>query len=200
MSSAFETDLENLFSANSAGSIEGESASKDDEWANVDETGEARSIRLKEVDSDPEMLPAVETLARPDILFRSLTPYLLNVTLHGTNKLVVQGTHEPSLQLLLEYLQRWMKRDHRDVRKVSTTCSVCFFPSHIHPFTSRPHAFRKSLIKSIQTFTMHLGKTASHTENTDTSPACDSRRVQLWARSQLRHAHNRAARPQPAIR
>jgi hypothetical protein len=95
--------------------------SKDDEWANVDETGEAQSIRLKEVDSGPDVLPTIETLSRPDILFRSLTPYLLNVTLYGTNKLVVQGTHEPSLQLLSDYLQRWMKRDHRDVRKVSPT-------------------------------------------------------------------------------
>lgn len=69
--------------------------------------------------SEADVLPKVETLSRPDILFRDLTPYLLNVTLYSTNKLVVQGTHEPSLQLLSNYLQRWMKRDHRDVRKVT---------------------------------------------------------------------------------
>jgi hypothetical protein len=112
--------LENLFSADSAPPGEGDPTSKDDEWANVDETGEAQSIRLNETDSSPDVLPNVETLSRPDILFRSLTPYLLNVTLHSTNKLVVQGTHEPTLQLLSDYLQRWMKRDHRDVRKVSS--------------------------------------------------------------------------------
>jgi hypothetical protein len=117
--SGFETDFENFFSANSVPAVEGDPAGKDEEWADVDETGEAQSIRLKEVDSAPDALPTIETLARPDILFRSLTPYLLNVTLQSTNKLVVQGTHEPSLQLLSDYLQRWMKRDHRDIRKVS---------------------------------------------------------------------------------
>jgi hypothetical protein len=118
-SSGFETDFENFFSANSVPAVEGDPASKDEEWADVDETGEAQSIRLKELGSAPDVLPTVETLARPDILFRSLTPYLLNVTLQSANKLVVQGTHEPSLQLLSDYLQRWMKRDHRDIRKVS---------------------------------------------------------------------------------
>jgi hypothetical protein len=113
--------LENLFSTSSPLPGEGrDSTSKDDEWANVDETGEAQSIRLKETDSGPDVLPNVETLSRPDILFRSLTPYMLNVALQSSNKLVVQGTHEPSLQLLSDYLQRWMKRDHRDVRKVSS--------------------------------------------------------------------------------
>lgn len=113
--------MENVFSADSAPGAEGDSTNKDDEWANVDETGEAQSIsiRSKEVDASPDVLPSIETLARPDILFRSLTPYLLHVTLYGVNKLVVQGTHEPSLQLLSDYLQRWMKRDHRDIRKVS---------------------------------------------------------------------------------
>jgi hypothetical protein len=113
--------LENFFSADSVPGAEGDSTNKDDEWANVDETGEAQSIsiRSKELDSSPDVLPSIETLARPDILFRSLTPYLLHVTLYGVNKLVVQGTHEPSLQLLSDYLQRWMKRDHRDIRKVS---------------------------------------------------------------------------------
>jgi hypothetical protein len=133
----FETDFENCFSANSVSAVEGEPASKDDEWADVDETGEAQSIRLKEVDSAPDVLPTVETLARPDILFRSLTPYLLNVTLQSTNKLVVHGTHEPSLQLLSDYLQRWMKRDHRDIRKVSPTHSHLWFSyfQTIHPST-----------------------------------------------------------------
>ena len=118
-SSGFETDLLNFFSIDSAPRGQVESAGKDDDWANVDETGETQSIRSKEIDVRPDVLPSVETLARPDILFRSLTPYLLNITLYGTNKLVVQGNHEPSLQLMSDYLQRWMKRDHRDVRKVS---------------------------------------------------------------------------------
>jgi hypothetical protein len=135
--SGFETDFENYFSANSVPAAEGDPASKDDEWADIDETGEAQSIRLKEADSAPDALPTVETLARPDILFRSLTPYLLNVTLQSTNKLVVQGTHEPSLQLLSDYMQRWMKRDHRDIRKVSPTHSHLWFSylKSIHPST-----------------------------------------------------------------
>jgi hypothetical protein len=131
--SSFETDLENLFVADSVPGPDRESASKDDEWANVDETGEAHSIsiRSKDVESSPDVLPSIETLPRPDILFRSLTPYLLNVTLHGVNKLVIQGTHEPSLQLLSDYLQRWMKRDHRDIRKVSPLDSRLLLSHHL---------------------------------------------------------------------
>ena len=142
--SGFETDFENYFSANPVPAVEGDPESKDDEWADVDEIGEAQSIRLKEVDSAPDVLPTVETLSRPDILFRSLTPYLLNVTLQSTNKLVVQGTHEPSLQLLSDYLQRWMKRDHRDIRKVSPTPSHLWFSYlKIHPsIYSTTHTFR----------------------------------------------------------
>lgn len=132
-SAGFETDLQNLFSADSARTAEADVMSKDEEWANVDEAGEAQSIsiQLKDSVAAPDSLPSVETLARPDILFPRLTPYLLHVMLHGTNKLVVQGTHEPSLQLLSDYLQRWMKRDHRDVRKVSQTRSRS--PGHSEP-------------------------------------------------------------------
>ena len=142
-SAGFETDLENLFSADSVPAADGEHSSKDDDWANVDETGEAQSIsiRSKEMDAGSDVFPAVETLSRPDILFRSLTPYLLNVTLYSANKLVVQGTHEPSLQLLSDYLQRWMKRDHRDVRKVSSTYSFLL----VLPQTHSPHGTANAL-------------------------------------------------------
>ena len=152
ISSGFETDLEHFFSDSLVPATEGESSNKDDEWANVDEMGEAQSIgiRSKEVESEPDALPAVESLSRPDILFRSLTPYLLNVTLYSTNKLVVQGTHEPSLQLLSGYLQRWMKRDHRDVRKVSSThITLKRTPSSPHCKTG-VHQIRS------QPFPMHL--------------------------------------------
>ena len=130
-SSGFETDFQNLFSPDSvltqqSGGLDltGSSIiSKDDDWAAVDQTGEEKVVRVSVSERSepavPDSLPKVETLARPDILFRSLTPYLIHVTLHGTSKITVHGTHEPSLRLLSEYLQRWTKLDHQDVRKVS---------------------------------------------------------------------------------
>ena len=121
-SSGLESDFDNLFSPETNLAGDKEPVSTNDDWADVDETEEAQSISTGSkavVPSAPDdVLPRVETLSQPDILFRSLTPYLLHVTLYGTTKLVVQGTHQPSLQLLSEYLQRWMKRDHSEVRKV----------------------------------------------------------------------------------
>jgi len=68
----------------------------------------------------PDVLPSLQTLPRPDILFRTLTPYLIQVSSMGANSVTVTATHEPSLRLLAEYFQRWIKNDPQDVRKVSS--------------------------------------------------------------------------------
>ncbi|OAG44351.1 hypothetical protein AYO21_01347 [Fonsecaea monophora] len=65
-----------------------------------------------------DVLPALETLPRPEILFRTTSPYVMLVSSGGQSKLTVNGTHEPSLRLLAEYLQRWTKTDPQDVRKI----------------------------------------------------------------------------------
>jgi hypothetical protein len=47
-----------------------------------------------------------------------MTPYLIYVSSNGSNKVTVTGSHEPNLRLLAEYLQRWVKNDPQDVRKI----------------------------------------------------------------------------------
>ncbi|OAP65584.1 hypothetical protein AYL99_01556 [Fonsecaea erecta] len=65
-----------------------------------------------------DILPALETLPRPEILFRTTTPYVMLVSSNAPNKITINGTHESSLQLLAEYLQRWIRTDPQDVRKI----------------------------------------------------------------------------------
>ena len=64
----------------------------------------------------PEYLPSVESLARPDVLLLR-PPYHLIVSDYGAKKVVVQGSHGPSLRLLGEYMARWCQTNHQDARK-----------------------------------------------------------------------------------
>ncbi|KAG8529608.1 uncharacterized protein KY384_006245 [Bacidia gigantensis] len=55
--------------------------------------------------SPPRSLPALDTLARPDILFGSLVPYHMIIDLRS-DRLSIQGSHQPSLDLLFRYLKK----------------------------------------------------------------------------------------------
>lgn len=124
----FATDFETIFHPREAPrQIEkSQITSKDDEdWAEIESIGDSKGLSIKARapdggDQKPDSLPALQTLPRPDILFQTLTPYLIQVSSVGANKITVTGSHEPSLRLLAEYLQRWVKHDPQDVRKVST--------------------------------------------------------------------------------
>jgi hypothetical protein len=143
--SGFATDLENLFSKEKQSiSKDGAKAMvrEDDDWAELESIPDTRSISMstrprepEHVERKPEALPSLLTLARPDILFSTLTPYLMHVSSSGKSNVTVSGTHEPSLRLLAEYLQRWVKQNPQDVRKVSHLA--------IH---KRPAAYSSSLI------------------------------------------------------
>jgi hypothetical protein len=62
-----------------------------------------------------EYLPSLESLPRPDELFLR-PPYHMIVADYGKKKIVVQGSHSPSLQLLGEYMKRWCRLNHQDSR------------------------------------------------------------------------------------
>ncbi|KIX00629.1 uncharacterized protein Z518_09694 [Rhinocladiella mackenziei CBS 650.93] len=121
--SGFETDFENLFEDLKTSTCieETRSSSRDYEgWSNIESTADS-SLRACDVDPEvvePDMLPALQTIPRPDVLFQTLTPYLMQVLSSGTNQVTVTATHEPSLKLLADYLQRWIKNDPEDVRKI----------------------------------------------------------------------------------
>ena len=61
-------------------------------------------------------LPSLESLPRPDELFLH-PPYHLIVADYGHKKIVVQGSHSPSLHLLGEYMKRWCRLNHQDSRR-----------------------------------------------------------------------------------
>ncbi|CAK7237010.1 hypothetical protein SBRCBS47491_009831 [Sporothrix bragantina] len=61
-------------------------------------------------------LPSLDSLPRPDELFLR-PPYHLIVADYGNKKIVVQGSHSPSLHLLGEYMKRWCRLNHQDSRR-----------------------------------------------------------------------------------
>ncbi|OCT52910.1 hypothetical protein CLCR_10326 [Cladophialophora carrionii] len=123
-SSAFAEDLETLFEpSKSPDAVQSTQSHDDDDWAELTSNGDSKSlnIRTRPDDQPPQMLkdlPSLQTLPRPEILFQTTLPYLIHVVSHNTSKVTVSGTHEPSLRLLAEYLQRWIKTDPQDIRKI----------------------------------------------------------------------------------
>jgi hypothetical protein len=126
--SGFQSDFHDIFNQESAESHI--STSKDDEWAAVDEAGEAQSISMGMKEMETDSLPSVDTLPRPDVLFRTQTPYLVHVTLASSTKITVNATHEPTLHLLSEYLKRWTKADNQDSRKVQSHENDAKYPNY----------------------------------------------------------------------
>ncbi|KAK0452296.1 hypothetical protein EV421DRAFT_1898047 [Armillaria borealis] len=60
--------------------------------------------------TSPEHLPALSSLPPPSDLFTSTAPYILTIFLHDRpeiQRLTVQCSHEPTLKLLKEYLEKW---------------------------------------------------------------------------------------------
>lgn len=111
---------------------------EDTEWAHVPLTqlATATSSRAQlEVPLDlapPERLPVLSSLSRPSDLFTSTVPYILTVSLRGRKGLVVHCSHEPTLELLNEYLNKWTKTNahdsmHRPIFKITLVESdFCF--------------------------------------------------------------------------
>ncbi|KAJ7782063.1 hypothetical protein DFH07DRAFT_728883, partial [Mycena maculata] len=105
LDSSFDKDFENLFNAEAGG--------KEDDWADI-----ASETRVATTSSGIEVpavarLPVLGALARPQELFSSNGPYILIVEERGA-MLVIQCSHEPSLELLSAYLKKWAKTNPND--------------------------------------------------------------------------------------
>jgi hypothetical protein len=124
--SAFAEDFEAIFEPEKETKISKTRQSQtheDDDWAELTSNADTQSLDIRTRSSEQprptqERLPSLATLPRPEILFQQTTPYLLHITKGGAGNVTVSGTHEPSLRLLAEYLQKWIKTDPQDVRKV----------------------------------------------------------------------------------
>lgn len=115
--------------------LHGTAAGASDDWADVQvdsSTGQARAVDApskpvsystkpksnvpgNQQAQEPEFLPSVDTLPRPEDLLL-LPPYHLLLTGHYGSELEIQCSHGPSLQLLSDYLKKWTKQNFRDIR------------------------------------------------------------------------------------
>lgn len=82
---------------------------------------EFQSRMLESLQKEPktlvtQSLPKLDALPCPDDLFRR-PPYHLIITDYGLSKIVVQGSHSPSLRLLGEYMERWCRINLQDSRR-----------------------------------------------------------------------------------
>ena len=99
-------------SKNPEGALKGD----DSEWATVNVP--ARDMHMASVASTtPSKLPSISSLGKPEILFSSQIPYemILQITHNGLN---VQGSHQPSLQLMKDYFQKYARIDRNDSNMV----------------------------------------------------------------------------------
>ena len=114
-SSILISDLENLL-------VPELSVSKSDSKADGSDLATARMpVRDKQVMGNilsiPTRLPALASLAKPETLFLSQVPYHIILQIRH-NSISVQGSHQPSLQLLNDYFEKYARIDRNDSRKV----------------------------------------------------------------------------------
>jgi hypothetical protein len=62
-------------------------------------------------------LPTLSTLPRPDNLFTTLLPYTLIVRRTGSG-IDIEGSHQPTLELISEYFKRHARKNLNDTRQV----------------------------------------------------------------------------------
>ncbi|KAJ7759211.1 hypothetical protein B0H16DRAFT_632359 [Mycena metata] len=112
LDSSFDKCFENLFNSNG----------KDEDWADVIvnaphvvKAPAAGSFSEPQVQSVTR-LPTLDALARPNELFTGSGPYVLIVDERGP-VIVVQCSHEPSLELVSAYLKKWAKPNMNDSLK-----------------------------------------------------------------------------------
>ncbi|KAG8839446.1 hypothetical protein FRC18_010926 [Serendipita sp. 400] len=63
-------------------------------------------------------LPSVDVLARPENLFSSILPYTLIVR-HTSDGVEIEGSHQPTLQLIHDYFKKYARKNLNDTRQIS---------------------------------------------------------------------------------
>ncbi|KAK7025223.1 hypothetical protein R3P38DRAFT_2708324 [Favolaschia claudopus] len=112
LDSTYDKCFENLFNSDA----------KDEGWADLatdTNVSVAPTTGAAAASADrPYMsrLPVLDGLARPPELFKTTSPYILIVEERSPN-IVVQGSHEPSLELIVAYLTKWGKANPNDSQK-----------------------------------------------------------------------------------
>lgn len=133
---------------------------KDDEWARVDPDpsvgGESAihqsstqdrlgAVLPSVIHPAANHLPVVDTLARPNTLFATTSPYILTVSVFEKDYIRVDCSHQASLEVLAAYLQRWSKINVHDSERVwlytgthiIQPAKTMFSASYVHRSTVR---------------------------------------------------------------
>jgi hypothetical protein len=122
-----------------------QAAEEADDWADLDlgspESHTVIPSRHKpasagRVDTEPDLIPELATIPRPEELTRR-PPYWIVVRQEGRQRIVIQGSHAPSLACLEEYLKRWCRGEVGRSDRVSACPSLTFkltFPSLCNNF------------------------------------------------------------------
>ncbi|KAF3904388.1 hypothetical protein ABW21_db0202165 [Orbilia brochopaga] len=130
LQAGFRSDLEHLFTKKSAPTISAATSMEppsaeiptvdEDDWSVLPSTSGAASVMAPVLGIPqaqapaeilPEKLPSLATLARPEALFETQTPYLIYVRRYGNKELHIEGSHHASLTLICEYFQKWLRKD-----------------------------------------------------------------------------------------
>ena len=124
------SEFEKLFtpSSNQTSSAQAQGA-EDEDWANVTLPSRTRG---QATDIAPIVMPSLDELPRPEMLFAAQVPYQLIVKIIH-NGIVVQGSHQGSLELLAGYLQQYT----RNVQNVSVKVRFVLGPRQSIPLYLR---------------------------------------------------------------
>ncbi|KAL8693452.1 MAG: hypothetical protein Q9218_001723 [Villophora microphyllina] len=104
--STIAQSLQQLFGDAEPGMSKSTLKAEDNDWAAVD----LPSREKNSTKAMPTKLPSAQSLARPDILFASQVPYHMIVTIMHDG-IIVMGSHQPSLQLLKDYFEKYARVD-----------------------------------------------------------------------------------------
>lgn len=113
-----------------------QAAGNDEGWTNVTTSLPARSSYEPTNQGLAESLPELDSLPRPERLFETTLPYHMIVRIRESNVnsgIVVQSSHQPSLELLAAYLTKYTKSMKGVATKVRESFSHALWSFSLSP-------------------------------------------------------------------
>jgi hypothetical protein len=126
LEASFASDLLNLFNVAVGTSLPAVAAADEPDWADVsihssttEQPPQGIQLQSELHQATAESLPEVSTIDRPEELIKK-PPYWLIVRQEGRDRVVIEGSHGPSLSVLEEYLKKWCRGDTNRADRVSS--------------------------------------------------------------------------------
>jgi hypothetical protein len=121
----FSSDLLSLFDP----SPKAAESEDPDAWADVSIDTPAASVMTKLDERGAEALPDISSIVRPEVLTKR-PPYWLIVRQESRNRVVVEGSHDPSIILLEGYLKKWCRGNINRTDRVSYFSGAGLLSTH----------------------------------------------------------------------